>query len=65
MDLVRFGKTWEINTIEDYEKAVKALNDADFCAMMADDYNTVRREQAEVARQMGEVVRMAKARGII
>ena len=65
MDLVRFGKRWEINTREDYDKAMEALAGADFCARMCDDYATERREREEVARQMAEVVRAAKEKGLI
>lgn len=65
MDLVRFGKRWEINTREDYDKAMEALEGADFCARMSDDYATERREREEVARQMAEVVRIAKEKGLI
>lgn len=65
MDLVRFGKQWEITTREDYDKAMEALEGADFCARMSDDYATERREREEVARQMAEVVRIAKEKGLI
>ena len=65
MDLVKFGKHWEIETRADYDHAIEALEGADFCAMMCDDYQRERRERAEVAKQKAEVVRMAKAKGII
>lgn len=65
MELVKMGKKWEINTREDYENALKALEDADFCARMCDDYATEQREREEVARQAREVVKMANAKGII
>lgn len=65
MDLVKFGKHWEIETHADYDRAMEALEGADFCAMMCDDYQRECRERAEVAKQKAEVVRMAKAKGII
>ena len=65
MDLVRFGKRWEINSREDYDNAMKALADADFCAQMCDDYDRERRERAEVSRQRIEIAHMAKEKGII
>lgn len=65
MDLVRFGKRWEINSREDYDNAMKALEDADFCAQMCDDYGREQRERAEVSRQRIEIAHMAKEKGII
>ena len=63
--MVQFGKVWTINTREDYDKAMAALEMADFCARMSDEYATEKREREEVARQMAEVVKTAKAKGII
>ena len=65
MDLVKFGKHWEIETRADYDRAMEALDCADFCARMSDDYSVECRELAEIARQRAEIVQMAEEKGII
>jgi len=65
MGLVKFGKAWEINTREDYEKALEILDGNEFCANMSDDYSCTKRELVEIARQRAEVTAQAKAKGII
>lgn len=65
MDIIKMGRKWEINTKEDYDKAVEVLEGNKFCAMMSDDFYYYRREMDEYAKQMAEVTAMAKAKGII
>lgn len=63
--MVTFGKVWEINTREDYDNAMAALDKANFYAEMSDDFRTWQREKDEVARQMAEVKRQAAEKGIL
>lgn len=65
MDLVKMGKKWEINSREDYDKAMEILDGNEFCAEMSDDFSAWKREKAEVAKQRAEVTAQAKAKGII
>ena len=65
MSIVTMGKTWEINSREDYDKAMKTLEENDFIAEMSDDFSCWKREKAEVARQMAEVTAQARMKGII
>ena len=43
---------------------MEELENADFCAQMSDDFFREMQERAEVAKQMREVERMAKEKGI-
>ena len=65
MSIVKSGREWDIQTREDYDKAMAILKDNDFCAEMSDDFSVWQREKAEVARQMAEVKAQAKEKGII
>ncbi len=65
MDLVKMGKQWEINSREDYDKAMEILDGNEFCAQMSDDFYYWKRELEEVAKQRAEVNAIAKAKGII
>ena len=65
MKMVTFGKVWEINTREDYDNAMAALDKANFYAEMADDFRAWQSEKDEVARQMAEVKRQAAEKGIL
>lgn len=65
MSIVKSGRKWDIQTREDYDKAMAILKDNDFCAEMSDDFSVWQREKAEVARQMAEVKAQAKEKGII
>jgi hypothetical protein len=65
MDLVKMGKKWEINSREDYDKAMEILDGNEFCAQMSDDFYYWKRELEEVAKQRAEVNAIAKAKGII
>jgi len=65
MDIVRKNRKWNIETKEDYEKAMEILDGNEFCAKMSDDMYYYRTELAEVARQRAEVTAQAKAKEII
>ena len=65
MDIVKKGKKWEINTKEDYDRAMKILDGNEFYANMSDDFYYYRTEMAEIASQRAEVTAQAKAKGII
>lgn len=65
MDIIKTGRKWEINTKEDYDKAVETLEGNKFCAMMSDDFYRYERELEEYDNQMAEVVAQAREKGII
>ena len=65
MSMVKMGKTWEITTIEEYNKAMEILDGNEFVAMMSDDYGMEKRERAEIERQRVDVTKQAKEKGII
>ena len=65
MGIVQSGRKWNIQTKEDYDRAMAILKDNDFCAEMSDDFSVWQREKAEVAAQMAQVKAQAKERGII
>lgn len=65
MNRVVNGRKWEINTIEDYEKAMEELDGNDFIAEMSDDFSYWKSEKAEVAAQRAQVIAQAKEKGII
>jgi hypothetical protein len=65
MELVKFGRVWEINSRADYDKAMKVLDENEFCANMSDDFSCYRSEMAEIAKQRAQVMRLAKEKGII
>ena len=65
MDCVKFGRKWEINTLEDYENAMEVLKGNDFIAEMSDDFGCWKSEKAEVAAQKAQVIAQAKEKGII
>jgi hypothetical protein len=56
---------WEINTKEDYENAMKNLNDRQFIADMSDDFRCWRSETAQVELERADVKRQAREKGII
>ena len=64
-EAVRFGREWTINTREDYDKAMTALDDAEFIAEMSDSYTVTLNEKEEIDRQRLDVIRQAKERGIL
>lgn len=59
MSMVEFGKVWNINTIEEYEHAMKVLDDNEFCADMSDDWWRAGQEKAEIRRQRRAVLEQA------
>ena len=65
MDCVKFDRKWEINSLEDYEKAMEVLDGNDFIAEMSDDFGCWKREKAEVAAQRAQVIAQAKEKGMI
>lgn len=65
MEMVKMGRKWEINTKEDYDKAMEILDGNEFIAEMSDDFTYWKREKAEVARQRADVTAQAKVKGII
>lgn len=65
MGIITMGRKWDINTKEDYDKAVEILEGNKFCAWMSDDNYYWQRELAEYERQMADVKAQAKAKGII
>lgn len=65
MGIVKMGRKWEINTKEDYDKAMKTLEENEFVAEMSDDFSYWRREKTEIANQRADVIAQAKVKGII
>jgi len=65
MKMVTFGKVWKINTREDYDNAMAALDKANFYAEMSDDFRAWQDEKKEIARQMAEIKRQAAENGIL
>ena len=63
--LVMEGRKWEINTREDYDKAMETLDSNEMCADMSDDFSCWQREKEEVAWQRFMVRRQAIEKGII
>ena len=65
MNRVVNGRKLEINTLEDYEKAMEELDGNEFIAEMSDDFIYWQSEKAEVAAQRAQVIAQAKEKGII
>lgn len=65
MDLVVSGRKWEINTKEDYDKAMEVLDGNEFCANMSDDFYRYRLEMEEIKAQRYSVKKQALEKGII
>lgn len=63
--IVQFDRKWEINSREDYEKAMQELDDNEFTAEMSDDFWRWQKEIAEVRDQRAEVRYQAIKKGII
>lgn len=61
--MLEYGKQWNINTLEDFNNAMKTINDWLFYASMSDDYQRELTEKAEANRQMRDVVRQAREKG--
>ena len=64
VQMVRFGRVWEINSREDYEKALDVLDSNKFCAMMSDDFHREMEERAEIERQRKQVIACAREIGL-
>ena len=64
MDVVKYGRKWEIRTQEDLEKALETLDGNEFIANMSDSYAVTRSEVEEVDRQRADVIRQAKEKGL-
>ena len=65
MQPVEFGRVFEINTKEDYDNAMKTLDENDFIAEMSDDFMYWKREKEEVRCQRFMVRKQAIEKGII
>ena len=65
MQRVDYKKEWEINTKEDYENAMKTLDENEFIAEMSDDFRYWQSEKEEVRRQRYIVIKQAIEKGII
>lgn len=65
MKMVETGKRWRITTEEEFKRALETLEDNEFCADMSDDFRRADAEKREVARQRADVVRQARALGIL
>lgn len=65
MSTVKMGRKWEINSTEDYIKAMETLEDNEFCAMMSDDYFRADAELAECKTQKLDVMKQAIEKGIL
>ena len=63
--MVQFDKVWEINTKKDLENAIASLEDAQFYANMSDDFSAWNRETDEIERQKRQVIKQAKAKGLL
>lgn len=63
--MLEYGKQWNINTLEDFNNAMKTINNWLFYASMSDDYQRELEEKAEANRQMRDVVRQAREKGWI
>jgi len=63
--LVMKGRIWEINTREDYDKAMEILDGNEMCAEMSDDFFCWHREKEEVERQRYQVRKQALEKGLI
>lgn len=65
MDIVKFGRAWDVNNTEEVEQALKELGESEFVANMSDDYSRTRQEIAEIERQRAQILRQAKEKGIL
>ena len=63
--MVKYGRTWEIKTAEDYNRAVAILADDEWIAMMGEGVEMFRREMDEIRRQRADIEAQARAQGII
>ena len=61
VELVEFGREWEITTQEDYDRAMATLDSNEFAANMSDDFRREQKELHEIARQRAQVQEKAHA----
>lgn len=62
MQIVQFGRKFNIQTKKDYNDAMQILSDNEFIAQMSDDWNQAKRELDEIKRQRADVQRQADER---
>ena len=65
VELVEFGREWEITTREDYDRAMEVLDSNEFAANMSDDFRREQKELAEIERQRAQVQSKAHALNLI
>ena len=65
VELVEFGREWEITTREDYDRAMEVLDSNEFAANMSDDFAREQKELAEIERQRAQVQSKAHALNLI
>lgn len=65
VELVEFGREWEITTREDYDRAMATLDSNEFAANMSDDFRREQKELAEIERQRAQVQEKAHALNLI
>lgn len=65
VELVEFGREWEITTQEDYDRAMATLDSNEFAANMSDDFRREQKELAEIERQRAQVQSKAHALNLI
>lgn len=65
VELVEFGREWEITTREDYDRAMEVLDSNEFAANMSDDFRREQQELAEIERQRAQVQEKAHALNLI
>lgn len=65
VELVKFGREWEITTREDYDRAMEVLDSNEFAANMSDDFRRAQKELHEIERQRAQVQEKAHALNLI
>ena len=65
MSGVIFDRKWDINSREDYEKAMETLKRDDFIAEMSDSYAITCSERREVRKQRLEIMEQVKRKAYI
>ena len=64
MEWVTQNKQWIIKTQQDFDEAMKTLDENDFVAEMSDSYAMTCAEKREIRRQRADVIRQAKEIGL-
>ena len=65
VELVKFGREWEITTREDYDRAMEVLDSNEFAANMSDDFRREQKELHEIEKQRAQVQEKARALNLI